>query len=274
MDRVRSLLMLAAGAPFAAGLFAWARPAAPVAMTPPPAKPSLAFHQYAVNLGPVRPSPYVGAHFDFVNRSDKPVRITKLTPSCGCVVTKALDQRREYGPGQFGSIQASVATANESAGPHDYTIRVAYDDGQPREQVIRLSMELPEPTVSIEPREVYFYQLNGEPASRVVHVVDHRPQPLEIRSIQMALGQDPCPDTLAVATLEPVEFDEHRHARFPIRIEVAGDVPPTRIVAHVIIQTNDPQFSVLKVPVAIQGPTPAVTPASATLPAAVHEEPH
>lgn len=264
MDRVRKALLALGILPLVASLAAWARPMSPVPMGPPLERPSLAFEQYAVHLGAVAPAPAVGANFSFINRSEKVVRITGLKPSCGCVVTKVVDQRKDYRPGEFGMFQASLATANEKPGPHDYTIKVSYDDGQPREQVVRMTLTLPEPTIQLEPTEVYFYQLNGEPNSRIVHVVDYRRHSLEVTSVQMQMGREPFPTKLATAELLPAVKTEAGLTRIPIRINVSGDIPPTRMIPHLIIKTNDPEFATLKLPVLIQGPKAAVVPASAS----------
>jgi hypothetical protein len=266
MDRVRTGLLAAGCLPMIAGLVAWARPAEPVPMAVPRPRPALAFHQYAVHLGEVAPAVAVGAHFDFVNRSNKPVRITGLKPSCGCLVTKIIDQRREYRPGEFGMFQASLATANEVPGPHDYNIKVSYDDGQPREETVRLTMTLPQKTVQLEPKEVFFYQLTGEADSKVVHLVDFRDpgeKPFEVTNVELRIGREKCPDEIAMASIEASEKAPTGETRIPIRIDVSGDVPRQRFIVHVVISTNDPEYNLFKLPVLIQGPK-EVIPASAT----------
>jgi hypothetical protein len=158
-----------------------------------------------------------------------------------------------------------MSTPNEEPGFHDYTIRVAYDDGQPREQVLRFSLTLPEKTVQIEPSEIYFYQLNGEPDSRTIEVADYREKPLEVTDVTMVIGAKPCPQEIAHAVAEtPIVRDGEM--RIPIRISVAGVLPSPRTIAHVVITTNDPEYRTMKCPVLIQGPTSAVTPASAEAP--------
>jgi hypothetical protein len=243
-------------------------------MSPPAPRPALAFHQYAVHLGEVPSGPSAGAHFEFVNRSDRTIRITGIKPSCGCVVTKIVDQRRQYRPGEFGMFQASLATANEQPGPHDYTITVQYDDGQPREQSVRLTLTLPAPTVQLEPRELYFYQLNGNADSRIVEVVDFRENALEIKDAELRLGHEKCPESIATATVLQPQPAAEGPSRLPIRIDVSGDVPPARLIAHLVITTSDDAFRTLKVPVLIQGPRKGVVPASATEPADQSTVPH
>lgn len=267
MDRARTGLLVAGCLPMIAGLVAWARPAAPVSIAAPVPRPPLAFHQYAVHLGEVAPAPYVGAHFDFVNRSMNRVRITGLKPSCGCVVAKMLNPKQEFGPGEFGMFGASIATANEVPGPHDYTITVSYDDGQPHQEIVRLSMTLPQKVVQFEPREVYFYQLNGEPDSRVVHLVDYRDpgeKPLEVTNVALLRGNERISDEIAMATVEATQKAPSGETRIPIRIDVSGDMPPGKMWFSVVLSTNDPEYRLFKLPVEIHGPRQEVIPASAT----------
>jgi hypothetical protein len=261
MDRSKLVLGVAI-VPFLASLVMWFTATKPVVVAAREPRRPLAFRQYAVHLGEVRPSPVVGAQFEFINRSKNPVRITSIKPSCGCLVTKIIDPRSEYRPGEFGMFHASLATANEAPGPHDYTIQVAYDDGAPHEETVRLSLTLPKPTVRLEPSEMYFYQLTGEADSRVLHVVDHRQPALNVTGVAIVIGRDACPASLATARAEKPQTVDGT-TQIPIRVDVAGSVPAHRLIAHVVISTDDPEFRTLKVPVLIQGPSQPVVPASA-----------
>src|SRR5205809_733983 len=50
--------------------------------------PSLAFHQYAVDLKKIHPSLETHASFVFQNRGSEPVHITAIEPSCGCLMPR------------------------------------------------------------------------------------------------------------------------------------------------------------------------------------------
>jgi len=268
MDRIRKALLGVALLPFCGAVFAWFSPSQPELVASAAPRPALGFRTYAINKGDVPPAPFIHTSFDFVNQSDRPVRISTVTPSCGCLVTKLVENQREYDPGEYGMLQVSLPTANEVPGPHDYTIKIAYDDGQPREETLRLTMNLPEPIVRVEPSEIYFYQLTGDADSRDVVLVDPRDSPLKITDARLVLliGQEACPAELATVTIEESK-STNGETRIPVRIHVAGSVPPTRTIAHLVISTSDPDFKTMKVPVLIQGPTRPIVPAAAEVPA-------
>ncbi len=242
-------LSCAALLPFFAAVVAHvgSTPAAPIHNQPE--LPPLAFSQYAVNLGEVTPRPVIPAHFDFVNAGDAPVTITKLEPSCGCLNPQLVGDKEVYAPGERGRFYVSVRTANESAGPHAYTVGVHYSDQRLHEDQLVFRLTLPERKVSVEPPEIYFYQLTGEPDSRTIYVTDYRSSGLEVLEATCSL------EFVTVEVL-PREQDENGNERTPIRVSVAGDVPPGRAIRAVRIRTNDPDFEQLHAAVVIHGPQP------------------
>jgi hypothetical protein len=267
MDRAGKLLCAVAGLPFTASLIAGFLPAAPAPIAAPGLRPALAFEQYSVDLGNVRPSPHVGANFYFRNKSDRNVKITGVKPSCGCIAHKLMEDRTDYGQGGFGLLQVSMATANEDPGPHDYTITVSYNDGQPRTQDLHFAVILPRPTVHLEPSELFFYQSNGEPASRTVFVHDYRDEPFKVESASLVMDGKPLPAEIATITIESEQPFEG-HLRTPLRIDVAGETPPRQIVVHAVVHLSDPAHPTLKFPILIDGtPLKGVIPASAEKPA-------
>ena len=255
MSKLRThLLTIAALTPFAAALCATSLPSAPGTVPPATALPPLAFDQYAVNFREVPPRPVIQAHFDFTNRGDRPVQITRLLPSCGCLNPQLYDGQTHFEPGERGRFYITLQTANESPGPHGYTVAVQYDDGQPREETVAFSLILPERKVSVEPPEVYFYQLSGEPSEQIIYVTDYRDTGLRVLAAASRLEQ------LSVEVL-PAEHDEQGHRRTPIRLRVPGDVPPGRHTGLVTITTTDPDFRELYAAILVHGPT-EVRPAS------------
>lgn len=266
MDRTQKLMLGVALVPAVCSTVAWfsATPPAVVASAAPRA--ALGFRYYAINKGDVPPAPYVYTPFEFVNQSDRTVQVTSVTPSCGCLKTEFVEKQTTYQPGEYGMLQVSLPTANEDPGLHEYTIRVAYDDGQPREETLRLTMNLPQPTVRVEPSEIYFYMLNGDAQARPVEVVDPRPEPLSITEAKLVIGREPCPKEIATVAIQEPKTEDGL-TRIPVLISVAGEMPPERIIAHLVLSTSDPDYKTLKVPVLLQGPKRAVLPASAEMPA-------
>jgi hypothetical protein len=231
------------------GLAAWNTERVPVArpMQGGIERPTLVFSQYSVNLGEVRPVETIPARFDFWNNGPRPIKITEIEPSCGCLAPKLFDGKTTYQPGEQGRFLVGVNTANEKPGEKEYRIRVRYDDGQPREQTVYFRMTLPAMKVSVTPSEVYFYQLNGQPDSREIHVTDHRGASLEVQGASISSHQ-------ASVTVGEMSRTPEGHSTTPIRIDVPGDVSPGREIAVITILTNDPEFRQIQVPVLIHGP--------------------
>ena len=139
-------------------MFAWAMALAPLTLSvlvhtgfrpaplsiPSPKRPSLAFHQYAVDLKTIRPTSVEQAFFVFHNRGTEPVRITKVEPSCGCLTPQLQGIRdNTVEPGGSGRVIFRMQPANSTPGPHQYTVTVYYTDPEPREVQLLLKLEIP-----------------------------------------------------------------------------------------------------------------------------------
>ncbi len=205
----------------------------------------LIFSQYAVHLPEVPPTGVVPAHFDFFNSGKTPIEIVKLEPSCGCLAPRLYDDKKVYEPGEHGRFYVSVKTANETPGPKNYTVKVKYDDGEPKERLVSFKLSIPEKKVSVTPAEVYFYQLDGSADFREIIVADHRGRNLTITNVI-------CPTEFASVTLG-TKIVEDQTSRTPIRIDIPENVPPGRKTAVLTIETDDPDYSIIKVPILIWG---------------------
>ncbi len=213
----------------------------PTATVTAPERPALAFDQYAVNLGPIRPKGLVKAKFRFTNRSDRIVKITNLKPSCGCLQPR-LD-KREYAPGESGQFSVQVATAGEMPGPRHYTIALEYLDPSPQSVLLTFRLELPSRQLYIEPRAILVYQLGEEPVSKTVVVTDNRPVPATVTGIETR------GDFIEAELLEP---DTDTKGVQITRIEVTiKSVPAGTHNTYLKVRTDDPQFPVLNVPIRV-----------------------
>ncbi|MFO1092573.1 MAG: DUF1573 domain-containing protein [Planctomycetaceae bacterium] len=237
---------LVAAVPFLAAIVAhWA----PTALTPiaaAPARPSLAFDQYLVDLREVSPRPVVPAHFNFTNTSGKPIQITKLVASCGCLNPQLYRKKDTYAPGERGRFYVTMRTANEEPGPHSYSVTVKYDDGQPHEETVQFRVVLPKLKVNVEPAEVYFYQLSGADDERTIYVSDRRGKNIEVQGAACTL------EGVKVDVLPP-ETDTDGYARVPIKVSVPGTYAPGRHIGYITIATNDPEFDTLHAAILIEG---------------------
>lgn len=233
--------------------FAWIAAAIPTRASTsvrPDALPPLAFEQYGVSYPEVRPYPVVEAHFDFQNRGNSAITIEEVEPSCGCLRWHLQGAKETYLPGETGSLVVRLFTANEKPGPHFYTLNVTSRGRDTQQEQLSFRVVLPERKVSIEPAEVYFYQLNGEPDSRTVFLTDYRSDrqaPLQVTGVESLSPQ-------ITTEVLPAETDDQGRRRIPVLLTVPGVVSSGRETTFVRLATNDPEFSHIAFPVLIEGP--------------------
>lgn len=250
----RGLFCLLATVPFVGAAAAVAMPAKPAVMADAVTHSPLAFEQYLVNLGPVPAVREVAGRFTFKNVGRETVHVTQLEPSCGCLNPRL--EKRIYAPGELGTFHVRVQTASESAGPHEFTVKVHYEDmAAGKETVERPPVELgfklvvPEKQVSLRPRALVFYQLGTEPTTQDVLVVDERGSDLDLTSVT---------SSSPLATVKAVGKDRQDGlVRHTLRVTVAGNVPRGRTRALISVRTSDPAYRVLQIPLLIQGPESA-----------------
>lgn len=219
---------------------------------------NLVFSQYAVHLGEVRPIGTIPAHFDFFNSGDSPIEIVNLEPSCGCLAPRLYEDKKLYGPGERGRFYVSVKTANETPGPKDYTVKVQYLDEVPKETFVTFHLTVPEKKVAVFPAEVYFYQTHGTAEYREIMVEDHRGLNLNVLDVV-------CTSEIPEITIGQKVLDGNV-SRTPIRIDVPAEVPPGKRTALMTIETDDPEYRLIRVPILIWGPKDGIQQASAESP--------
>lgn len=217
----------------------------PLAIPAEPA-PSLAFSQYLVDLGKVEPAEEIRGVFRFRNRGTTPVRITKLTPSCGCLNPRL--ETMDYEPGDGDSLVLRMHPANEEPGQKNYYCDVEYLD--PRPQKVRLSfrLQLPAAMLTVHPKALMIYQNTDAPTVEHFYVTDTRGRDVKITDVRTK-----SPFVTAKLLPEPRKNDQGL-VEHVIEITVKGQIPEQRQHALVQIATDDPDVPTIRVPVMIQGP--------------------
>ena len=228
-------------------------------------RPALAFDQYMVNMGepPVQRAIHE-AQFHFDNRSDRPVKITDLKPSCGCLTPKIVGfnaqhrhvEQKEFAPGEHGVLAMGIRPAKETPGEKSYTVAVSYDDGQPRTEILEFRITLPKKKLTVEPNELYFYQVSGEPDSRLVTVSDFRDKPVQVTAVTTLAGgpkEQSLPLDGVVASLGTVSVGPDGETNWPIQVDVAPNLPSGQQKGWLVITTTDPDNSTVKIPIVLFG---------------------
>ncbi len=240
--------LLLAVVPFGVAIVVHASGPRPQNLAPPRDLPSLAFHQHLVDLREVDPDqPLAFARYSFTNTSDRPVRITDLEPSCGCL--KPQLRKDVYLPGETGEFFLRVQTTTETAGPKEYVVKVRYEDPQPREIDLSFRVTLPERHVVVEPRALLFYQNSSNTTTRTVMISDHRDKPFRVTEV--ASSSEWVTAEIGSST---VDAKGVRHTE--IDITAAGDVASGRHNGVITVTTDDESFRKVQIPVTVMGPSP------------------
>ena len=148
-----------------------------------PDRPALTFRQYAVDLGPIQPTGEARGTFVFLNRGREVVEITKVEPSCSCLVPR-LEQKR-YEPGEDGRLVLRVQPANEPSGMKELFCDVTYTDPEPRKVRLTFKLEIPERQMTVTPPALMIFHPEGSGLTEQMFVVaDGRKKPFEIVEVE------------------------------------------------------------------------------------------
>ncbi len=240
----RRLLVVVALLPFTAAVLQWFGGSSPATVSGSVDRPALTFHQYMVNLGPVRPTPIIGARFRFTNTGEDTVKITEVIPSCGCLKPRLA--KREYLAGESGEFILPVQTPNQNPGPHEYRVVVRYTDPKPRETTLTFRVTLPDKQLMVQPRSLIFYQLGfGETKQKIV-VTDYPKTGLKL--VDATSDSD-----LATLQLEKSDTDKFGNPRHTVTVTVPGTVPPGQHRALITLLTDHKRYKTIRVPIIIRG---------------------
>ncbi|MEX0715945.1 MAG: DUF1573 domain-containing protein [Planctomycetaceae bacterium] len=237
-------LWAAALVPFGAALAAHAVGSQPRTPAPGPPRPALAMDQYVINLGEIDDRRFVVGRFGFRNAGDRPVEITALEPSCGCLRPR-LD-KRNYAAGEAGEFFLRIQTAGEAPGPHEYFVDLKYTAPEPHSVRLTMKVVLPEQKVVIEPKALVVYALGESETTHEVTITDYRGYALETVGVSSS-------SELARAELAGMDEDEDGHRRIRVRVTAAAQVPPGIHRTLISVRTNDPEHALLQIPVVLRG---------------------
>ncbi len=227
------------------------------------ARPGLTFDQYLVNLGPVPPQAEHRAYFAFTNTGATSVKITGLKPSCGCLDPKL--KKSTWQPGERAVFSLKVLATREPPGPKEYTCRVEYNDGQPRETLLRLKVNLPEQKLVVSPKALIIYQNTPDPVTRPITLTRHHDGRINVLDVSTS-------SRLAQATIGRDRINPQGQRTAEVLVTIA-DVPPGRHQMFVNITTDDPDYPEVRVPVLVIGPDPKRSATRTTPPGATTRSP-
>lgn len=115
---------------------------------------SLEFEQLEKTIAAPADAMSVTADFNFTNKSDKAVTISKSDPGCSCLKVQISGGKLKYEPGESGVIRTTFDTGNFS-GTVDKIIALWLDNAPDNSPTMRLTVHVQIPVlVGIEPRTV------------------------------------------------------------------------------------------------------------------------
>ena len=207
---------------------------------------TLQFATYCIHHGtrPIKPTPELTSVFRFRNTGNRTISIGDIDRSCGCLLPVV--SPRQLKPGESGIMNVAIPLAEQGAGFQEYQLTVHYDDGSDdtKRETLLIKAVLPEPAILVTPRAMLVSQKTGIPLTHEFTVLDNRPQPLTIQSLQPSVEW-------VQATVVPLPDNP---VETIVRVEIAGDIPAGRHRVLVSAQTDDIQFPVVTLPMLIEGP--------------------
>jgi hypothetical protein len=205
-------------------------------------RPSLVFDQYFVNLSDLHNAARVEAWFHFKNCGKAPARITHLEPSCGCLNPKV--EKRAYLPGEECEFSLGVLMTREKPGPHDYELRIDYEDPKPRSVTVAFKVMVRR-EVTVRPSQLLFYQNGSDEPPQSIVITDMRPTPFKITGAT-------CKSPLVKFRIGPPIDDPEAGRETTVYITVAAKVPKEGTQTALVLSTDDPHYKRIPIPIWIR----------------------
>lgn len=249
-----------AAIPLVLSCIAWLTTIPPHPMQTPPRALALAFDQYVLDVRYVKipPRDYHHWYFAFRNLGDRPLKITSMDPSCGCLKpTLCLENKNPNNiihPGEAGEILLRIAAANQDPGEREYWVDVNYEDPEPHQRRIALKMNFPKEQVWVQPKGLVFYPGRSS--------LDIPPQDVTISDLREnkinILGLE-CDDPYVKCVLvkpDSNNSEESKSVVGKLQISLTGPLPSGNRQAVVKIFTDDPaqRYHELRVPIMVNMP--------------------
>jgi len=97
---------------------------------------TMVFTETVHDFGSVPEGPQLEYNFKFVNKGSTPLKIEKVTTSCGCTAATT-NGKEEYGKGEEGSIHVSFNTRGRT-GVQEKTLMVFSNDSKESQKVLKI----------------------------------------------------------------------------------------------------------------------------------------
>jgi hypothetical protein len=198
----------------------------------------LRFAANQVIVGEVKCGAPLAHEFTFVNDGPETVAITEVQVSCGCLRPKL--EQRTYRPGEGGKLRIEVNTLTQGAGPHAWRAAIRYRKGNEEcDTAVVLSGSVVA-EITVEPTELVIFADHA--ISHELRVTDRRQKPLAITKMETT-------SPAIKAQLTGETRDAQGRATRTIRLDVAENSPEGNFHETLHIETDDPLYRDLQVPI-------------------------
>lgn len=124
----------------------------------------------------------VVVEFEFSNRTDKPVQVSRYDPTCSCMSVSIKDGKLRYAPGEAGVIRAEFDMGNFS-GEVDKAVAVYLNDDPDGKPSVVLTTRVHIPVlIALEPK-TQKWSIGGPAESKSIRVTMNHSKPIRILGV-------------------------------------------------------------------------------------------
>ncbi len=219
--------------------------------------PALSVDPPAVDRGELPAHKPLTQTFQLKNNGSESMTLTDVASACGCLRHKF--EKQELRPGESTELTVGVGLLAHPEGPAVWAFRVQYKIGESAGNVPVKIVAKVRKDVTVEPAALML-SAEGE-VSGTLTVLDRRKNPLKVTAVRLGLKD------LSAEVKAAAESDGRRAT--PIAITLAAACPVGQHVDEICIDTDDPEYRELRVPLRVLKKAPSdgvqAAPANVTL---------
>lgn len=174
--------------------------------------------------------------FKFTNVGKNPLKITRITPSCGCLKVSAAEL--DVLPGETGEITVTIDTTKLSGPVSDKFLRASTNDTSQREVMIPIMAVVTVPLEITPPRIVFSRLLADETVSRDLKVFTQLGAPFQITGARMMRPDIEKFFDVTYRPLEPSEVPEGAKSGWNVTATVKPGLPTGNFKQIVSLTTS------------------------------------
>lgn len=157
----------------------------------------------------------VVADFNFTNKSDKPITITKADPGCTCLKVQISGGKLKYAPGESGVVRTTFDMGNFS-GTVDKVLPLYLDNAPESSPSLKLTLRVNIPVLIGLDQKTLKWELGGKAEPQTIHIVMAEGQTIRVTGTKSSSPSFAC----EVKTVE--EGKKYDLIVTPLEIDTVG----------------------------------------------------